>query len=93
MEEHYHLCIFCLHYLFLQQLNIDLERFRQSWNCHSLSTEKKRRSPNQLLYINRNLNAALQVDEEWYGVEGDLDAIEADANDVKQVILDPLPCP
>jgi hypothetical protein len=40
--------VFCIHYLFLNRINADLERYRDAWNNHKLSTEHNR-TPHELL--------------------------------------------
>lgn len=40
--------LFCLHKVFLQLIQNDLDVFRQGWNRHRIRTARKNRTPNQL---------------------------------------------
>jgi hypothetical protein len=87
--------VFCIHYLFLNRINQDLDRYRDAWNNHKLSTERSR-TPHLLLRMNEDKNAAVNIDlspntvaEDEYGVEdgeedeenNDDDAEVADGSD------------
>ena len=37
VENEYHL--FCLHYIFVDRINASLDKFKNAWNCHPLSSE------------------------------------------------------
>lgn len=60
--------LFCLHYVFVNRINEDLQRYMRIWNNHKLSTEHNS-TPNILLLVNNNVSDAIHVDEETYGVE------------------------
>ena len=36
-----------LHVVYMTEVNIRLESFRNGWNCHKMSTDRQQRSPNQ----------------------------------------------
>lgn len=79
------IAIYCLHYLFLPQLQCDLEQFRQGWNNHPLRTEKGNLSPLQMLGENIGLYpepAEINADE--YGVDENYDSDDEDV-EKKQV--------
>ncbi|XP_048576635.1 uncharacterized protein LOC125559006 [Nematostella vectensis] len=42
--------LFALHYIFLPRINFNLEKFKNSWNNHKLSTENQK-TPNQLYLL------------------------------------------
>lgn len=87
--------LFCLHYLFLNRINDDLELFRQRWNNHKLRTEHNK-SPNQLLILNQDKvpNPPLQVAIDEYGAEYDTDYERNDATErFEDRYLEPLNCP
>ena len=62
--------LYCLHYVFVSRINEDLQRYIRVWNNHKLNTEHNK-TPNQLLFTNLHVSAALIVDEDEYGVEDD----------------------
>ena len=74
LESH----IFCVHFLFVPRINEDLKLFQDRWNHHSLRTEKNK-SPLQLQFLNRHVNAGIThselphmaIDELTYGLDGD----------------------
>jgi len=78
--------IFALHYLFLPRLNQDLEAFRAGWNCHKLSTEHDR-TPNQLLFFNRNASDAIVADLSQYTPN---DLLLQNLNQPDSIVMDEL---
>lgn len=83
--------LYCLHYVFLNRINEDLQRYMRVWNNHKLSTEHNS-TPNKLLLVNSHVSAAVSVDEETYGVE---DVFEEgnNVNENNQVVVSSVPCP
>lgn len=56
--------LFCLHYVFLQRINMSLQTFTEAWNNHPLSSERNR-SPVQLWItgLTRQIVTDLQLAE------------------------------
>jgi len=88
--------MFVLHYLFLNLLNEDLERFRNSWNNHKLRTENGY-TPNQLIALNQDVADSIFVDPDTFGVyyENGVDthADDNDDNDLPRAPMDRIKCP
>jgi hypothetical protein len=79
--------LYVLQYMFMQRINEDLDRFKESWNHHKLSTEHNQ-SPYQLLANNGNLYpapVALQFEDDF----ADDDVLE----NLAYVRVDPVRCP
>ena len=69
--------LFCLHYVYIPQINAALSAFKSAWNCHPLSTEGNH-SPLQLFAINAIVDplsdiAPVATD---YGLDPDVDPPE-----------------
>lgn len=90
---------FVVHYLFMGRINEDLEQFRQDWNHHGLSSTQGNRSPLFLLYVYSGTanSTPAEVDEEVYGVEGEVDEGHEDGaqgpQQEAQVHVEPTVCP
>ena len=94
-----HICLFVLHYLFMDRINEDIKVYIGIWNKHQLRTVKGQYTPEQLLVLHHDRSAALDVqidNAEWYGVELNGDEgvdEEADDEEVQYVRVDPIHCP
>jgi hypothetical protein len=88
--------MFVLHYLFLNLLNEDLERFWNSSNNHKLRTENGY-TPNQLIALNQDVADSIFVDPDTFGVyyENGVDthADDNDDNDLPRAPMDRIKCP
>lgn len=51
---------FVIHYLFTDRINKDLQVFINAWNNHKLSSTAGDRTPNQLILMHNDQNAALE---------------------------------
>lgn len=60
--------LFCLHFVYLQRINVTLRDFQSAWNCHPLSTERNR-SPLQLYTGGAIGNDLFDVNLEMYGLD------------------------
>lgn len=72
--------LFCLHYVYLPRIQESLQKFKQGWNHHALSTECGW-SPMQLFTaysIGNPLFDEAHVDEQSYGVDPNNDDVEDD---------------
>lgn len=86
---------YVMHYLFLDRINADLEQFRQDWNHHGLSSTAGNRSPLFLLYVHAGTanSTPVAVDEQLYGVEGEVNE-EVEGQEVPQSVhVEPTVCP
>jgi hypothetical protein len=91
-------CLFVLHYLFMDRINEDIQVYIGTWNKHQLRTVEGEYSPEQLLVLHHNQSASLDVEidnAEWYGVDlqGDEADDEEDDDDIPYVRVDPIHCP
>jgi hypothetical protein len=83
----------------LDRINDDLDVYIETWNKHQLRTVKGRYTPEQLLVLNDNASAAIDIpvnDAEWYGVEFDGDEYDNEneyENNDQYVQVDPINCP
>ena len=81
--------IFCLHYLFKKRINQHLKNYIKAWNVHKIRTEGNK-CPLRLLHENQHISAAVEVDEYYYGVEGNVSGDEDDdeSSDDEEEIMD-----
>lgn len=83
--------LFCLHYVFLPEINKALAEFRNAHNNHSISTEGNQ-TPLQLFYMNQHLLAPfenVQTSAPYPGISVN----ELRRCDLPHVCLDPILCP
>ena len=87
---------FVVHYMFMGRINEELSRFIEVWNNHKLSTEKNK-SPNQLLFENMDLSAALDMNIENDNIDEEyvLSDDEEETGDLEEafVNVNPIVCP
>jgi hypothetical protein len=83
------LALFCLHYLFLDKINISLKKFKDSWNVHKMRTECYK-SPVQLDFMYQSISQAVPYTAAMEGLEE-----QPDWNDIEghSVQVDPVYCP
>ena len=62
--------LWALHYVFLPRINTFLDQFSDSWNLHSLSTERGK-SPEQLWFLGKLSGVEDDEIDEDYGVDWD----------------------
>ena len=70
---------------------MELQLFILRWNTHPLSTERHF-TPNQLLLLNENLSAAVEVDD-LFGAEGEINQDDDDDANFENVVLESIACP
>jgi hypothetical protein len=93
-----HVDLYVLQHMFIPRINEDLQRWRESWNSHPISTEGNR-SPYQLLEIYRDRIAPPYHpncdinDEDGYESEESEVSSDSDGEDQPQVELDPIVSP
>ena len=89
IDDEWHL--FVLHYLFLPRIQEELNEFKNAWNNHQISTERNE-TPLQMLVLRaNNFPPDEVVDDNEYGVDGDVD-VDDDGDDYC-VPCDPIFCP
>lgn len=81
--------LFVLHYLFIPRIQQDLDRFKNIWNNHSVSTERNLTPLQMLVTRYDNFPPPEDIDEDEYGIGDD----DVDNGEDHQVPCDPMICP
>jgi hypothetical protein len=83
--------LFCVHYLFLPLLQIELDIFVRTWNDHPMSSLPRNMSPNQMYTTYDHLASRFPADvDAMYGVDADYDDNSSD-DEAPVDVLAPLP--